>query len=127
MLSVAVCTEVRAETLACASDILGAWAGPVVDAGVIGRLASEFIERNGDLVGQYHIDTEGLEYDGTLERFHATGPCEGDFVWNDQFGIGVLHIVFSLDGRRFDGFWGRNTPLPGQIFNGRREMSKPVG
>lgn len=109
----------------CAGNILGAWQGPVLDGGHIRRLATEFMLRDGDLIGRYHVDDDAGGYDGTLTDFSSRGGCSGWFVWHDRYGSGIVLILFRPEAGRFDGQWGNPVPDPNNIFDGRRIQPVP--
>jgi hypothetical protein len=109
---------------ACAPDIIGPWFGHVTDDGRIKELSTRFSTSSGALTGTYHVEDEDGGYDGTLTDFSQSGPCEGQFLWHDRHGTGVVRVEFRPDRDRFDGQWGDGVPLENQIFTGRR--SRPV-
>jgi len=111
---------------ACASDIVGPWAGHVMDAGRIKELRTQFSTRSGLLTGTYHVEDVDGGYDGTLTDFTASGPCAGQFLWHDRHGTGVVRVEFRPDRDRFDGEWGGDVPLKDHIFTGRRSRPVPL-
>jgi hypothetical protein len=111
---------------ACAPEIVGPWIGKVLDEGRIKELRSRFSVHTGSLTGTYHVEDETGGYDGTLTDFIPSGPCEGQFLWHDRHGTGVVRVDFRPDRDRFDGDWGDEIPLPDHIFTGRRYRPVPV-
>ena len=110
----------------CFRDSTGPWRGPVADSGHLKVMDSEFhLDPQGHLAGSYHVHG-ALQYDGTLDGFRQTAPCEADFAWHDPFGTGIVHIIFDPDHGRFDGHWGIDAPDPRLYFNGRRTSPIPI-
>jgi hypothetical protein len=104
----------------CFTESTGSWRGPVQNSGELQTMDTAFTQdADGALIGHYHVyDT--IPFDGTLAAFHQTGDCEADFVWQDRFGTGTVHIRFEPFLGRFLGFWGDTVPTPGRLFNGYR-------
>lgn len=111
---------------ACAPDIVGQWSGQVLDGGQIKQLGTQFALRSGELTGTYHVEDADGGYTGTLTDFTPSGACAGQFLWHDRNGTGVVQVDFRPDRDRFDGFWGDDEPLLGQIFTGYRYRPEPV-
>jgi hypothetical protein len=111
---------------ACAPDIVGPWTGQVLDGGQIKQLGTQFALRSGELTGTYHVEDADGGYTGTLTDFTPSGACAGQFLWHDRNGTGVVQVDFRPDRDRFDGFWGDEAPLLGQIFTGYRYRPAPV-
>ncbi len=109
---------------ACVIQSEGDWRGEVTNRGALQPLDVQFtVDANGALNGRYHV-TDQPPLDGTLTGFHQTAPCEADFIWTDQTGVGIMHLRFEPALERFTGHWGLTTAVPGQVFNGYR---RPVG
>jgi hypothetical protein len=111
---------------ACAPDVVGPWAGQVLDAGRIKQLHTQFTTRSGALTGTYHVEDADGGYDGTLTDFTPSGPCAGRFLWHDRHGTGVVQVEFVPERDRFDGEWGEEVPLKDHIFTGRRSHPVPL-
>ncbi len=104
----------------CFADSAGSWRGSVLDSGVRKLLDTEyFVAPDDTLVGRYHVFGDD-PYDGVLTGFHATAECEADFVWQDRYGQGVVHVRFEPEQGRFLGAWGTIAPFFGHYFNGFR-------
>jgi hypothetical protein len=111
---------------ACYADALGTWRGPVLNGlGVEDMITTFYLGADGRLVGRYHIE-DAVPFDGTLNDFRETGPCEGDFRWHDLDGSGTVHIRFQPEQGRFLGRWGLDWPGRGHVFNGYRNRPPPV-
>ena len=111
---------------ACYADALGTWRGPVLNgSGVEDMITTFSLGPDGRLVGRYHIE-DAVPFDGTLNDFRETGPCEGDFRWHDLDGSGTVHIQFQPEQGRFLGRWGLDWPGRGHVFNGYRNRPPPV-
>ncbi len=105
---------------ACFTASVGAWRGPVWNVSGLQTMDSEFeAAPDGTLIGHYRIH-DTVAFDGTLNEFRQTGPCEADFAWHDRDGTGVVHIRFEPALGRFIGSWGRTIPVPALVFNGYR-------
>ena len=124
MLSFAAAAHAGSPT--CAADIVGQWTGQVLDGGQIKQLGTQFALRSGELTGTYHVGDAGGGYSGTLTDFTPSGACAGQFLWHDRNGTGVVQVQFRPERDRFDGFWGDEAPLLGQIFTGYRYRPAPV-
>jgi hypothetical protein len=110
----------------CAPAIVGQWTGQVLDNGRIKQLGTQFVLRSGELTGTYRVEAADGSYTGTLTDFTPSGACAGQFLWHDRNGTGVVQVDFRPDRDRFDGFWGDDVPLLGQIFTGYRYRPVPV-
>ena len=105
---------------ACFTESLGPWRGPVRNGPGLQTMETEFHqEPDGTLAGTYHVH-DSVPFDGSLTKFRQTGDCEADFVWNDRFGTGTVHIRFEPDLGRFRGYWGVAAAIPGLLFDGYR-------
>jgi hypothetical protein len=111
---------------ACAPEIVGPWAGKVLDGGQIKDLSTQFSTQSGELTGSYHVEDSDGGYDGTLTDFSRLGPCAGSFLWHDRNGSGVVRVEFLPDHDRFEGLWGLGAPLTGHIFTGHRYRPAPI-
>ena len=118
--------DVRASPPACAPDIVGPWTGQLWDRGEIKELRTNFSIRSGELTGTYHVEDDDGGYDGTLTGFQPSGPCAGSFQWHDRDGDGVVRVDFRPERDRFDGEWGRDSPLKDHVFTGRRSRPVPL-
>ena len=102
------------------SGVLGSYQGPVLNAGQIQQLATDFeFDAGGKLVGHYLVE-DNPPFEGDLTDFVPDGPTSGTFTWRDRFGHGVVHIRFEPDRDRFLGAWGDDMPLADHIFDGYR-------
>ena len=110
----------------CAPDVVGQWTGRVLDGGQIKQLGTQFVLQSGELTGTYHVQDADGGYTGTLTDFAPSGACAGQFLWHDRNGTGVVRVDFRPDRDRFDGFWGDEAPLLGQIFTGHRYRPVPI-
>jgi len=111
---------------ACYADALGTWRGPVLNGlGVEDMITTFYLGAYGRLVGRYHIE-DAVPFDGTLNDFRETGPCEGDFRWHDLDGSGTVDIQFQSVLGRFLGRWGLDLRGRGHVFNGYRNRPPPV-
>jgi hypothetical protein len=91
-----------------------------------GLCGTQFVLRSGELTGTYHVVEADGGYAGTLTDFTPSGACAGRFLWHDRNGTGVVQVNFRPDRDRFDGYWGDEAPLLGQIFTGHRYRPVPL-
>jgi hypothetical protein len=110
----------------CAPAIVGHWTGQVLDGGRIKTLGTQFSLQSGELTGTYQVEDTDGGYVGTLTDFTPSGVCAGQFLWHDRNGTGVVQVNFRPERDRFEGVWGDDGPLPGQIFTGYRYRPEPV-
>jgi len=107
-------------------SVVGAYQGPVLNAGRIQPLSTSFqLDEAGHLVGHYHVE-DTPPFDGELTDFRPDGERQGNFVWRDPFGEGVVHIRFEPERGRFFGLWGADFPIPNNVFDGFRVRVPPT-
>lgn len=87
------------------ADVVGHYAGKILNAGQTECHATDFTLKDGHLVGHYRIeDTDPFE--GELTDFVPEAENAGTFTWTDRFGVGKEFVIFGIDHGSFSGAWG---------------------
>ena len=87
------------------ADVVGHYAGKILNAGQTECHATDFTLKDGRLVGHYRIeDTDPFE--GELTDFVPEAENAGPFTWTDRFGVGKEFVIFGIDHGSFSGAWG---------------------
>lgn len=106
----------QASTYQPATNIIGSYEGNVFNGDDMDPILTIFFLNNsGELVGKYAIkEDNGLE-EGELSNFRMESNYTVVVDWKDNYGTGVLRMLFASNYKIFYGFWGEldtETSLP---------------
>lgn len=102
------------------------YCGTLWSGGTVAKVTTDFtISADGSVQGTYRFRQDYVrngdreEVSGTLAGQRTPGQSGVDFVWQDKFGTGRLHIQLSDDLGSFLGKWGATTDPLRHKWNGR--------
>ena len=102
------------------------YCGTLWSGGTVAKVTTDFtISADGSVQGTYRFRQDYAkngnheQVSGTLAGQRSPGLPGIDFVWQDKFGTGRLHIQLSDDLGSFVGKWGAKTDPLRHQWNGR--------
>ena len=103
--------EAGATDPAWVAQMVGRFAGTVLNAGKMECHYTTFSLQDGHLVGHYRIQDDE-PFEGELTNFVPGGEGRGTFTWTDRYGVGVEFVIFAADYSSFTGAWGNSSIDP---------------
>ena len=100
---------VTAPSPAWVSEVVGHYAGLVLNAGRMECHRTDLTLQDGRLVGHYWIE-DADPFEGTLSDFVPESDTGGSFTWTDRYGSGSERLVFDVEHDSFSGAWGADRP-----------------
>lgn len=92
--------------------ISGTYTGIATSKGVDYPASTTFsVDAQGNITGTYVIEEPQKMAGGKLEKAMILGLGSIQFEWKDDYGHGVLRVVFSEDLNSFTGNWGDDNQL----------------